>query len=232
MAFSYQVLYEDNHLLIVNKPAGILVQGDKTGDTPLVEYYKTYIKEKYQKLGAVFLGVVHRLDRPVSGAVVFARTSKALERMTKLFRDNEFHKTYWAIVKQKPVEVEDNLVHWLIKDSKSNKTSAYVKEKRGAQRAELNYQVIGKLSGHYLVRVEPLTGRPHQIRVQLYSMGSPIRGDLKYGFPKANIDGNINLHAFAQSFVHPVKKEHMKIIAPLPDDDFWQIFSDFQENEN
>lgn len=228
MSFSYQVLFEDNHLLIVNKPAGFLIQGDRTGDVPLVEHYKTYVKEKYKKPGAVFLGVVHRLDRPVSGAVVFARTSKALERMNKLLREKEFHKSYWAIVKEKPPNIEDNLIHYLVKDGRVNKTACYNKEKKGAQKAELNYKIIGDLNGHYLIEVEPITGRPHQIRVQLSSVGSPIRGDLKYGYPKANEDGNINLHAVSQRFTHPVTKQEIKIQAPLPADPFWQLFADFQ----
>ncbi len=219
-----QPIYEDNHLLIVNKPAGILVQGDQTGDKPLVDYCKDYIKEKYNKPGAVFLGVVHRLDRPVSGAVIFARTSKALERMNKLFKNRKVQKTYWAVVKRRPKTKEDKLVHWLKKDERRNVTAAFEKEVDGAQRAELNYRSLGKLNDHWLVEVKPITGRPHQIRVQLASMGCPIRGDLRYGFSKPNTDKSINLHARGLYFEHPVKKEPVIIRAGLPNDQFWEQF--------
>ena len=219
-----QPIYEDNHLLIVNKPAGVLVQGDDTGDKPLVEYCKDYIKEKYNKPGAVFLGVVHRLDRPVSGVVVFARTSKALERMNRLFKNRKVQKTYWAIVKRRPRKWEDKLVHWLQKDGSRNVTTAYDEEREGTQKAELTYRSLGKLNDHFLLEVKPLTGRPHQIRVQLASMGCPIRGDLRYGFSKPNADKSINLHARSLFFEHPVKKEPLMLRAGLPEDQFWEQY--------
>lgn len=222
----FTVLFEDNHLLLVNKSAGVLVQGDATGDKPLVELCKAYIKEKYQKPGAVFLGVVHRLDRPVSGVVVLARTSKSLERMNALFRDKETKKIYWAVVKKKPPKESDTLIHWLLKDEKKNKTTFFIRETPGALRSELSYRVIGTAQGHWLLEVNPITGRPHQIRVQLSSIGCPIRGDVKYGYETPNSDGrSIHLHARSLSFIHPVKKELMKVEAPLPDDGFWNYFS-------
>lgn len=218
------VLYEDNHLLIVNKPAGVLVQGDETGDEPLVETFKQYIKEKYNKPGAVFLGVVHRLDRPVSGVTVFARTSKALERMNALFRERQTRKIYWAIVVNKPKEESGNLIHWLLKDEKKNKTTAFRNDTAGALRSELNYKIVAKQNQFYLLEVNPITGRGHQIRVQLQSMGCPIVGDLKYGYPHANPDQNICLHARQLEFEHPVKKEKMVITADPPASDFWSLF--------
>ena len=231
MPLNYDILYEDNHLLIVNKPAGMLVQGDRTGDQSLIEHYKGYIKKKYNKPGAAFLGLVHRIDRPVSGAVALAKTSKALERMNKLFQKREFHKTYCAIVKNSPPEASGQLIHWLNKDPKANKSKAHNSDKKGGQKAELEYEIIGKSNGYYILKINPLTGRPHQIRVQLASIGCPIRGDLKYGFKKANEDGNINLHAIKQRFVHPVKQEVMEIVAPVPRDNFWNLFEDLIDSK-
>lgn len=218
------ILYEDNHLLAVNKPAGSLVQGDETGDEPLVESLKKYIKEKYHKPGAVFLGVVHRLDRPVSGVTVFARTSKALERMNALFRDRQTKKTYWAIVAKKPKESSGTLVHWLSKDEKKNKTTSFKSETAGALRSELSYKLLSEKNGFYLLEVNPLTGRGHQIRVQLQSMGCPIVGDLKYGYKEANPDKSICLHARQLEFEHPVKKEKMIIQSPPPASEYWKLF--------
>jgi 23S rRNA pseudouridine1911/1915/1917 synthase len=226
---AFSVVYEDNHLLIVNKSAGVLVQGDETGDTPLVELGKEYIKQKYSKPGAVFLGVVHRIDRPVSGIVVLARTSKALERMNELFRDKQTRKTYWAVVGNKPPEHEQTLIHWLIKDEKKNKTQAFHGERSGALRSELSYKIIGQESGHWLLEVNPITGRPHQIRVQLASVGCPIRGDLKYGYNEGNGDSSICLHSRKLEFIHPVKKEKMMFEAAVPDIVEWKPFLKFTE---
>lgn len=219
------VLYEDNHLLAVNKAAGVLVQGDETGDEPLVELCKRYIKEKYNKPGDVFLGVVHRLDRPVSGVVILARTSKALERMNELFRDRRTQKIYWAVVRSKPKDESGTLVHWLVKNEKINRVTAFAKENNDGQRSELNYRVLRQQSGFYLLEVNPITGRPHQIRVQLASMGCVIVGDVKYGDEQPNKDKSICLHARQLTFLHPVKKETISIQAPLPRNAFWNLFS-------
>lgn len=224
----FSVIYEDNHLLIVNKDAGVLVQGDATGDVPLSERAKEYIRKKYAKPGEVFLGVVHRLDRPVSGVVVLARTTKALERMNALFREKETKKIYWAIVKERPVLSEGTLVHWLLKDEKKNKTTAYKQETPGALRSELNFRVLANVDDRWLLEVNPITGRPHQIRVQLASMGCVISGDLKYGDSKANPDGSICLHARRLSFVHPVKKESMTFQASVPNTGLWEGFRSFE----
>ena len=212
-----QVLYEDNHIIIVNKASSEIVQGDKTGDMPLSEMVKSYIKEKYNKPGAVFLGVVHRLDRPVSGVVVFARTSKALERLNAMFREGgRIKKTYWAIVKNRPAEPEAELVHYLIRNEQQNKSYAYATERSGAKRSVLNYRLLGSMEKYHLLEVALQTGRHHQIRCQLSKMGSPIKGDLKYGAPRSNPDGGISLHARRITFLHPVKKEEMTIEAPVP----------------
>lgn len=225
----FNVIYEDNHLLIVNKAAGVLVQGDKTGDKSLTDYCRDYIAKKYNKPGAVFLHPVHRLDRPVSGLVIFARTSKALERMALLFKRRDIHKVYWAVVKARPKEESGKLTHWLVKDEGKNVATAYDREEPGSKKAELNFKRLGKLNDHWLLEVRPISGRPHQIRVQLAKMGSPIRGDIKYGFSKPNPDGNINLHAFQLIFEHPIKKEKLFIRAALPEEQFWEQFLDFED---
>jgi len=222
--YPIEVLYEDNHLIVVNKRPGDIVQGDKTGDEPLGEKVKQYIKKKYQKPGEVFIGVVHRIDRPVSGAVIFARTSKALTRMTNMFKSHEVHKTYWAIVKNQPPQDEGHLIHYLKKNEAQNKSYVYPDETTGTLRAELNYKVIGKSDTYYLIEVELLTGRHHQIRVQLAAIGCPIKGDLKYGFPRSNPDGSISLHSRRIEFIHPVKKEPVVIIAQPPKDAVWDYF--------
>ena len=217
-----QVVYEDNHIIIVSKESGEIVQGDKTGDVPLSETVKTYIKEKYAKPGAVFLGVVHRLDRPVSGLVVFARTSKALSRLNDMFRNGEVHKTYWAIVQQRPPQDEGTLEHWLVRNEQQNKSYAYDREKPQAKRAVLKYRLIGQSERYYLLEVQLLTGRHHQIRCQLSAMGCPIRGDLKYGARRSNPDGSISLLARRVEFVHPVSKQPICVESPLPSDKLWQ----------
>lgn len=223
----FEVIYEDNHLLVVNKASGILVQGDITGDVPLVDLCKEYIGKRYGKPGAVFLGVVHRIDRPVTGIVVLARTSKALERMNALFRENLTKKTYWAVTDKQPPSETGNLVHWLIKDEKKNKTTAYSRETPGALRSELSYEIVAQADKQWLLRVNPLTGRPHQIRVQLSSLGCPIKGDVKYGSSVPSQDGSIALHARRLEFSHPVKKEPMVFNAPLPNSPQWKAFFKF-----
>lgn len=220
----WEVLLEDNHLLAINKPAGVLVQGDETGDKPLVEEAKAYIKQAYQKPGDVFLGVVHRLDRPVSGVVVFARTSKALTRMNELFRDRKTEKVYWALVDRMPSSPSGTLVHWLQKDEKKNKTTAFRQETPGTLRSELGYTLLHSSGGVHLLEVRPVTGRSHQIRAQLSAMGCPILGDLKYGSGTVTGDGSIALHARRLSFVHPVRKEAVTIQANAPDQLWWVPF--------
>lgn len=222
-----QVLYEDNHIIIVNKESGEIVQGDKTGDVPLSDIVKQYIKETHAKPGAVFLGVVHRLDRPVSGVVVFAKTSKALTRLNNMFRDGEIHKTYWALCSNRPEKIEGELDNWLVRNEKQNKSYVYDKEKPNAKRARLHYQVIGATDRYTLIEVHLMTGRHHQIRSQLAHIGCPIKGDLKYGAKRSNPDGSISLLARRVEFIHPVSKEKIIVEAPLPNDNIWKsIFSD------
>ena len=221
-----QVVYEDNHIIIVNKESGEIVQGDKTGDRPLADKVKAYIKEKYAKPGEVFLGVVHRLDRPVAGLVVFARTSKALTRLNDMFRNNEVHKTYWAITKQRPAEMEGMLTHWIVRNEKQNKSYAYDRERPNSKKAILKYKVVGASDNYTLIEVNLLTGRHHQIRCQLAKMGCPIRGDLKYGAKRSNPDGSISLLARSISFVHPVSKKTIFVEASLPSDNLWNMFND------
>lgn len=218
------VVYEDNHLIIVNKTASEIVQGDKTGDVPLSETVKQYLKEKYAKPGNVFLGVTHRLDRPVSGLVVFAKTSKALARLNEMFRKGEVKKTYWAVVKTCPQVEEGELVHYLVRNEKQNKSYAYDKEVNGSKKAVLHYRLIGHSKNYYLLEVDLKTGRHHQIRCQLAKIGCPIKGDLKYGFPRSNPDGSICLHARKVCFVHPVSKEQIVVTAPVPDGNLWKAF--------
>ena len=217
-----QVLFEDNHMIIVNKRAGDIVQGDKTQDKPLSEVVKEYIKEKYNKPGNVFLGVVHRLDRPTSGIIIFARTSKALERLNKMLREKSIQKTYWAVVKNTPKKERDTLTSFLKKNPKNNKSSVFHKEIEGSKKATLHYSVIKRLDNYTLLEIDLETGRHHQIRAQLSSIGSPIKGDLKYGFPRSNKDGSIHLHARKIAFTHPVSKEEIKLSAPTPKDVIWK----------
>ena len=211
-----EVLYEDNHVLAVNKPAGLLVHGDETGDITLADLAKAYIKEKYNKPGNVFVGVVHRLDRPTSGIVVFARTSKALPRLNKLFKDKEAKKIYWAVVKNAPPKEQDRLVHFLKRNPKQNKSYAHLKEVPESKKAILDYELLKKLNSLYLLKIALHTGRHHQIRAQLTAIGCPIKGDLKYGFDRSNKDGSIHLHSRELTFVHPVKQEELHIVAPPP----------------
>lgn len=225
-----QVVYEDNHLIVVYKNSGEIVQGDKTGDTPLSETIKAYIKEKYQKPGAVFLGVVHRLDRPVSGLVLFARTSKALSRLNAMFRNGEVHKTYWALVQSAAMAdtAPVTVTHWLTRNEKQNKSYAYDHEVPGSKKAVLRYRAIGRTDRYQLLEIQLLTGRHHQIRCQLAALGMPIRGDLKYGARRSNPDGSISLLSHHMAFVHPVSKQEIVLDSPLPDDPIWNniIFFD------
>ena len=221
-----QVLYEDNHIIIVSKRAGEIVQGDKTGDVPLSETVAAYLKEKYSKPGNVFVGVPHRLDRPVSGVVVLAKTSKALSRLNDMFRAGSVDKRYLAIVKNKPEEPQGRLENWLVRNEKQNRSYAYDKEVPGSKKAVLNYKLVASSVYYNLLEVELLTGRHHQIRCQLAKMGCPIKGDLKYGAERSNPDGSISLHAFHVTFEHPVSHEMIDVKAPLPDDSLWQSFRD------
>ncbi|MBT0608946.1 RNA pseudouridine synthase [Aequorivita echinoideorum] len=216
-----QVLFEDNHLIIVNKRPGDIVQGDKTGDNPLSEVVKQYIAEKYDKPGAVFLGVVHRLDRPTSGIVLFARTSKALSRLNKMFAERETEKTYWAIVKEMPPKTEDNLIHYLARNTKQNKSYAHDKQIPDSKKGILHYKLLKSLDNYFLLEIKLETGRHHQIRSQLAAIGCPIKGDLKYGFDRSNKDGSIHLHARKLKFVHPVQREEIIIEALPPKDPIW-----------
>ena len=223
-----QVIYEDNHLIAVNKPAGILVQGDETEDTPLVDYVKDYIKFRYKKPGDVFLGVVHRLDRPVSGAVIFARTSKALIRMNELFKERKVEKRYWAITENRPFPEYGHLTHYILKDPERNVSKALDQlsnRSKDAKKSDLDYELIGNLEARYLLLVKPITGRPHQIRVQLSKIGCPIVGDVKYGYSQANQDGSIYLHCRSMSFLHPVKQEPVTITADAPNERMWNQMS-------
>ena len=219
------VVYEDNHIIVVNKTSSEIVQGDKTGDIPLSETVKQYLKEKYQKPGNVFVGVAHRLDRPVSGLVVFAKTSKALSRLNEMFKNSEVKKAYWAIVKECPRELEGELVHYLVRNEKQNKSYAYDKEMPDSKKAILHYRLIARSQNYNLLEVDLKTGRHHQIRCQLAKMGCPIKGDLKYGFARSNPDGSICLHARRISFIHPVSKEQIDLEAPVPPGSLWNGFS-------
>ena len=216
-----QVIYEDNHIIVVNKRAGDIVQGDKTGDKPLSDVVKGFIADKYNKPGKVYLGTVHRLDRPTTGLVIFSKTSKALPRLNKLFVSKEISKTYWALVKNKPEKEADTLIHWLKKNPKNNKSTAYIKEIPESKKAILHYKTIKKLDNYYLLEVNLETGRHHQIRAQLSSIGCPIKGDLKYGFDRSNKDASISLHARNIKFIHPVSQDNLNITAPLPKDPIW-----------
>ena len=220
-----EVIYEDNHIIAVNKTCREIVQGDKTGDLPLSEMLKKWLKEKYQKPGNVFVGVTHRLDRPVSGVVIFAKTSKALSRLNEMFRTGAVRKTYWAIVKNRPPRDEDELVNWLVRDEKRNKSFVYDTERTGAKKAVLRYKLIANSNNYYLLAIDLKTGRHHQIRSQLAKIGCPIKGDLKYGFDRSNKGGGISLHARSAEFIHPVSRKLVRIVAPVPDDNLWKALS-------
>jgi len=219
-----EILYEDNHLIAVNKRISDLVQGDRTGDLSLDDLLKSYLREKYHKPGNVFLGVIHRLDRPVSGVVLFARTGKALARMNDQFRDRRTGKKYWAVVKERPPAEEGHLVHYLVRNRKMNKSFAYDREVKGSQKAELLYRVAGRSRSYWFLEITLLTGRHHQIRAQLAALGCPIRGDLKYGYPRSDPDGGIHLHARELVFIHPVRKEEVRLVAGPPADALWEAF--------
>ncbi len=224
------ILYEDNHIIAVNKTNSEIVQGDKTNDIPLSEYVKQYLKEKYHKPGNVFCGVTHRLDRPVSGIVIFAKTSKALTRLNEMLRTHDIKKTYWAIVKNMPPKAEMTLEHYIVRNEKQNKSFAYDKEVKDGKKAILDLKVIGYSENYKLLEIDLKTGRHHQIRCQLAKIGCPIKGDLKYGFPRSNPDGGISLHARKIEFIHPVSKEPICIVAPTPDDVLWNAFTQSQKD--
>lgn len=225
-----KILYEDNHIIAVNKESSQIVQADKTGDKPLSDLVKQYIKQKYNKPGDVFLGVVHRLDRPVSGVVVFAKTSKALGRMNELFRSRDVKKIYWAIVKDLPHSSQDKIQHYLVRNRKQNKSYAYDSMVKDSKLAKLSYNLMGNSDNYYLLEIQLETGRHHQIRCQLAKIGSPIKGDLKYGFPRSNPNGGISLHAAYIEFVHPVSKKLIQIKAEPPQDDtLWQVMQGFTD---
>lgn len=219
------ILFEDNHIIIVNKQSSQIVQGDKTGDRPLSDLVKEYIGVKYNKAGEVFLGVVHRLDRPVSGAVIFARTSKSLTRLNALIKEREIRKTYWTVVKNKPPKETDTLVNFLRRDEAKNKSFISVEKTKNAQMASLSYTLLGSSDNYYLLEIDLQTGRHHQIRAQLAGIGCPIKGDLKYGYPRSNSDASIHLHARKLNFIHPVTLKPLTIIAPTPNDPVWNYFS-------
>ena len=219
------VIYEDNHIIAVNKTCNEIVQGDKTGDMPLSDMLKAWLKEKYNKPGNVFVGVTHRLDRPVSGVVLFAKTSKALSRLNDMFRLGEVKKTYWAIVKNCPPQEEGELVHWLVRNEKQNKSYAYDTERPNAKKAVLRYRLIARSDNYYLLEVDLKTGRHHQIRCQLAKMECPIKGDLKYGFDRSNKDGGISLHSRKAELIHPVSKQSLSIVAPVPSDSLWRALA-------
>ena len=225
-ASNLQVLYEDNHIIIVNKRSSDIVQGDKTGDIPLSEVVKQYIKEKYNKPGEVFLGVVHRLDRPVSGAVIFARTSKALTRLNEMIRDRKIEKIYWAVTANMPPDTSGHLIHYLRRNQKKNMSFAYPDPGHDRLEAKLDYKFIASSDNYHLLEVNLLTGRHHQIRVQLAEIGCVIKGDLKYGAKRSNKNASIHLHARKVKLVHPVRKEPLEVIAPVPDDPIWNYFEE------
>jgi 23S rRNA pseudouridine1911/1915/1917 synthase len=216
-----QILHEDNHIIAINKRVGDIVQGDKTGDQPLSDVVKEYIKEKYNKPGGVYLGVIHRLDRPTTGIVVFAKTSKALTRLNEMFKNRDTQKTYWAVVKKTPEPQEATLEHYLTRNTKNNTSKAHIKEVPDSKLAKLDYKVIYKLTHYSVLEINLHTGRHHQIRTQLAAIGCPIKGDLKYGFNRSNPDGGIHLHARKLDFIHPVSKENVSLLAPLPNESTW-----------
>ncbi len=221
-----RVLFEDNHFIAVNKCSSEIVQGDKTGDAPMSDDIKKFLKEKYDKPGNVFCGVIHRIDRPVSGVVLFAKTSKGLSRMNEKFSTRDVQKTYWAIVKNRPEKTSGELIHYLIKDEKKNKSMAHLKEVRDSKLSKLSYKIIAESERYFLLEIDPQTGRHHQIRAQLSAMGSPIKGDLKYGFDRSNPDGSISLHARKLTFIHPINESPIEITAPVPDDKLWLAFQE------